>query len=778
MAERVPELLCPAGTPEAARAALCNGADALYLGASAFGARANAGFDEKGLAQVIDLSHFYGRRVCVTVNTLVKQDELPAVRQTLAMLERLRVDAVLVQDLGVLRLIHEEFPSLCVHASTQMALHNAAGARLLKSLGVQRVVLARECSLDTIRQVAQTGIETEVFVHGAQCVCVSGQCRYSGLIGGRSGNRGRCAQPCRLPYEWQGQTAAWLSPRDLCLRDHLHELAQAGVASLKIEGRLKRPEYVAVVTRAYRQALDALADGRFMPADKAEKNALSQVFSRTFFPGYAFDAHDARVINPQRVSSAGAEIGVVTRVFKKGAQPLCEARLTRALNDGDGLQIRGTREQDIIYSGAPVPAGQTATLRLHGMAAAGDQVVRIDDEAQLAQARATYAESAALPTVYFDAALTAQPGAPAMLVVRDDRAEASVTGEIVQTAQSAPLDISRARRALEKTSGSGYTLRELTLTGQNGFLSAAALNDLRRRALEALRQARIDAWKLPQNSNDQPWPAPVAAEKNAPRLYVQSGDPALLAPLMEAGADAVIYAPTDFTEPAFTQALSRLPENAYVALPVQLTDAAFTHVMDALRARGLRPVAGSVGQLSPQTPMLAGEGVPCWNHLAADTLRQLGVQAAVLPRELSRGEIARLAEQCDLPLILPVYGRARLMYLNHCPARTALGLSGDRAHCALCAQGRGCRGQALTDRLGAQFPLLPVRLEEGCLVQLLSCRTRALGESAERRFSWLLDFTLESADECLRLTRAYRAALDGGAAPPAGYLERYDTGVE
>lgn len=242
-------------------AALCNGADAIYLGAAAFGARASAGFSQQELKQVIDLYHFYGRRVYVTVNTLVKQRELDGVRDTLRMLSDLRADAVLVQDLGVLSLIAREFPHLCVHASTQMALHNAAGARLARSLGMRRVVLARECTLDAIRAVADTGVETEVFVHGAQCVCVSGQCRYSGLIGGRSGNRGRCAQPCRLPYTWQGDTRAWLSPRDLCLRDQVKALAEAGVCSLKIEGRLKRPEYVAVVTRAYRGALDALRAG-------------------------------------------------------------------------------------------------------------------------------------------------------------------------------------------------------------------------------------------------------------------------------------------------------------------------------------------------------------------------------------------------------------------------------------------------------------------------------------------------------------------------------------
>ena len=475
MAEHIPELLAPAGSYEAAMAALCNGADAIYLGAAAFGARASAGFSQQELKQVIDLYHFYGRRVYVTVNTLVKQRELDGVRDTLRMLSDLRADAVLVQDLGVLSLIAREFPHLCVHASTQMALHNVAGARLARSLGMRRVVLARECTLDAIRAVADTGVETEVFVHGAQCVCVSGQCRYSGLIGGRSGNRGRCAQPCRLPYTWQGDTRAWLSPRDLCLRDQVKALAEAGVCSLKIEGRLKRPEYVAVVTRAYRGALDALRAGRFAPADAAEREALSQVFSRTFFPGYAFGVRDAQVMNPQRVSSAGVDIGTVQRVSRKGDVWLAQVQLSKTLHNGDGLQLRGAREQDIIYSGPETPAGSLATLRLHHPAQTGDAAVRIDDEAQLSAARASY-QASALPRIAFDAQLAAQPGQPAVLTVQDDRAQATVSDEIVQSAQNAPLDEDRARRALGKTGDTAYILRDLTVTGENAYLPAAALN--------------------------------------------------------------------------------------------------------------------------------------------------------------------------------------------------------------------------------------------------------------------------------------------------------------
>ena len=201
--------------------------------------------------------------------------------------------------------------------------------------------------------------------------------------------------------------------------------------------------------------------------------------------------------------------------------------------------------------------------------------------------------------------------------------------------------------------------------------------------------------------------------------------------------------------------------------------------MREAEARHLPLCAGSVGQLMPGRPMMAGEGIPCWNSQTAKMLRRLGASVLTLPRELSREEIGRLtAAAPDADFILPVYGRARLMYLNHCPARTALGLTGDRSRCRLCAEGRGCLGQALTDRRGAEFPLLPVHGDEGCLVQLLSCQVRSLNARADRRLSWLLDFTLEWAEEAAEVVRAYRTLRNGGSAAVPGSLERFDAGVE
>ncbi|MBO5502560.1 MAG: U32 family peptidase, partial [Clostridia bacterium] len=240
----------------ALKAAVDCGANAVYLGYKAFGARASAvNFDAETLSEAVSYAHLYHARIHVTVNTLIKENELEAVREALATIRDCGADAVIVQDLGVAAMVRDEFPELALHASTQMGLSNASDAAFARDFGFTRVVLAREYSLEDIRKVVSAGIETEVFAHGALCSGVSGRCLMSSMAGGRSGNRGRCAQPCRLQLRMGEHKGALLSLRDLCTYEHLPLFVEAGVCSLKVEGRLKSPEYVAVVASVYRKAL-------------------------------------------------------------------------------------------------------------------------------------------------------------------------------------------------------------------------------------------------------------------------------------------------------------------------------------------------------------------------------------------------------------------------------------------------------------------------------------------------------------------------------------------
>ena len=299
----VPELLAPAGSVEALKAVISAGADAVYIGGARFGARAYADNpDEDALLEAIDYAHLRGVRVHLTVNTLLKDSELDGLYDYMLPYYQRGVDAVLVQDFGVLAALRRFFPDLTLHASTQMTVTGAESAELLKKYGVARVVPARELSIEELSRIHEkTGIEVETFIHGALCCCYSGQCLYSSMLGGRSGNRGRCAQPCRLLYlldnqDFDGSASIverkdarhYLSPKDLCAIDLIDEFYQHGIASLKIEGRMKKPEYAAGVVSIYRKYLDRLArEGSAGRADEADRQMLYDLYNRSgFTDGY------------------------------------------------------------------------------------------------------------------------------------------------------------------------------------------------------------------------------------------------------------------------------------------------------------------------------------------------------------------------------------------------------------------------------------------------------------------------------------------------------------
>lgn len=748
---------------DALKAAFANGADAVYLGAAAFGARASAGFDEAQLTEALRIAHLRRKKVYVTVNILIKERELAQVRRTLSLLSREGADAVLVQDLGVLKICREEFPELPVHASTQMAIHNEEGVRLLQRLGVSRAVLARECDLPAIRKAAATGMEIEAFCHGALCVSCSGQCLFSSMIGGRSGNRGRCAQPCRLPYVYQGREGAWLSPRDLCARDQLDELAEAGVYSFKIEGRLKRPEYVAVVTRFYRAALDNVLEGRFAPAEEKEKESLTQIFSRGgFTQGYPGPGRDAAIIDPTRVTPVGVGIGKVTRVYKKGGALLADAQLIKALHNGDGLEIEG---QTLRYSGPEAPAGGTAALRLREAVKQGDSVLRTEDEEQLSAARATYEGEGlnkALP-IPFDAELTAFPGAAPLLTVTDGESEATASGDPCERAQSKPFDADAARRSLGKTGGTPFILRQCAVRTADAFVPAAALNALRREALAGLTEARIAAQPRPAQAAAHFDPSPRPAF--SPRLLVKTQEEKEIPALLDAGADEILLQPRDYRMDHLLPLLDRFPARTRLYLPPQATEESIRMIRREAAARSIPLCLSSPGQIAPGA--MAGEGIPVMNGETVKMLSHLGCESVTLSRELSKQEILDLPRSaCEM--ILPVYGRTRLMLLNHCPMRTALGLKEGRAQCRLCEEGRGARGTFLTDRMQADYPLLPLRLPEGCLIEMMDRKPLHLSGclGGLPPLSWLLNFTFEGEDARQTITRHYAALLRGEAPPP------------
>lgn len=269
------ELLAPVGSFEKLKAAVYSGADAVYFGFKKFSARKNAqNFDLSEILEVVRFCHDFGVKAYVTLNTIVNDVEIEEVKSIICQLKEMGVDALIIQDLGILNVVKQVAPDFKIHASTQMSVHSLSGVRFLRELGFSRVVVAREMTLSEIEEVCKENIEIEVFVHGALCYCVSGQCLMSSMLGGRSANRGECAQPCRLPFSVSNPPTPDLSLKDLCAIDVLDSLKEVGVHSFKIEGRMKRPEYVAAATIAYRKKIDGFS---------VDKNDLLNVFSRSGF---------------------------------------------------------------------------------------------------------------------------------------------------------------------------------------------------------------------------------------------------------------------------------------------------------------------------------------------------------------------------------------------------------------------------------------------------------------------------------------------------------------
>jgi U32 family peptidase len=354
----IPELLSPAGSVESLKAAINAGADAVYLAGKQFGARHYAAnFDDANLKKAVHYAHLRGVKVYVTVNTLIKDHELPDLAKYLLFLYETGVDAILVQDIGVAHIAKELVPDLKLHASTQMTIHNVEGVKWASKFGFKRVVLAREMKLAEIKEISKNikseQIELEIFAHGALCYSYSGQCLLSSFIGGRSGNRGMCAQPCRKPYDLiLGEKDEYgrpintanmkikekylLSTRDLAIYEYLDRISRSSVSSLKIEGRMRSPEYVAIVVSTYRKALDSIKKGRWKPRENAI-NDLKLAFNRDFTGGYLLEKDESSVMSRDRPGNRGVYIGSVIDYKTKNKEAVIEIKNHIIPEKGDGI---------------------------------------------------------------------------------------------------------------------------------------------------------------------------------------------------------------------------------------------------------------------------------------------------------------------------------------------------------------------------------------------------------------------------------------------------------
>ena len=489
------EVLAPAGSMECLKAAILNGADAVYLGGEMFGARAYAGnFSNEELLEAIDYVHLYGKKLFLTVNTLMKEEELPLLPGFLKPFYEQGLDAVIVQDLGAVAMIRKHFPELEIHASTQMTITGIHGARIAKKMGAKRVVPARELSLEEIKEIKDdTGLDMECFVHGALCYCYSGQCFMSSMLGGRSGNRGRCAGTCRLPFYLDGakntKNAYPLSLKDLCTIEHLPEILDHGVDSLKIEGRMKGPRYVGEVTRIYRKYVDLYLSGKPYKVEPEDLKILMEVFNRGGFTGgYYKEYHGKDMMSMKRPDHQGLPVGKIGKLMKGKI-----SFTTREdIHKGDVLQIRINPEEKVeLTSPSEFKAGSKVILngqkmkKLHeGMEIKRTlnhpMIERIDEE--LKQKKKENLKGKII--IWKDQC--------AKLILKDGEDYVEVTGYVIEEAQKNGALAADIEKLLKKTGQTHYTFEELEVDlGENLFVPGSVLKKLRKEAFAQMDQTKI-----------------------------------------------------------------------------------------------------------------------------------------------------------------------------------------------------------------------------------------------------------------------------------------------
>lgn len=827
------ELLAPAGSREALTAAVESGADAVYLAGNMFGARAYAAnFDEAGMREAIRFAHLRGVRVHVAVNTIVDNHELPDLQKYLRFIYESGADAVLVQDLGVARIVRETAPRLPMHASTQMTVHNLDGVRALEALGFARVVLSREVTLEAVRHIcANAKAEIEVFVHGALCVCYSGQCLMSSMIGGRSGNRGRCAQPCRLPYtlvdekgnDLLGGSAGkyLLSPRDLNTIELLPRLLDAGVSSLKIEGRMKRPEYVAVAVGCYRRAVDSYLAGSFhVPAE--DSRALAQIFNRDFTTAYLEKKQGRGMMSDKRPNNRGLMLGRVQeyqRLSDEGGR--VAVRLTADLREGDQVDFwvkaggRVTAAVQDMLPAEKASAGDTVSFMIKGRVFAGDRVFKVYDAAIMEAARAMYNTGAPVRRVGVRAAVSAAVGQPLRIVMEDEngsRAEAA-TDFVGQEAVKHPLTREAVARQISRLGSSIFALKDpagdlsVAISG-NVMVPVSEINEARRRCVEGLEAARLAAFDMEAARLGEAAAAAVKAgvaisvsepafvksrrKNTAGRektgITVVADDLERLSAALDGGADRVVFGGESYSHQAITLPMYsmavKLAHTAGAAVvfntPRIIRESGlpdFHKWLSEVKEYGADGInVHNIGALYAVRSMtgLAVEtdySLISYNLEALKQLGELGVSRAVLSPELNLAQAAALAAESPLPTECIADGHIELMVSEYCCTGSFLGRLDTGSCGAPCGSGRKF---FLKDRKDISFPLV---MDQYCHMHLLNGsrlsmlphagKFPAMGVSALR-----IDGRYMDAGRLKKIVRNYKKYMSYPAEPAAGEENR------
>lgn len=716
------ELLAPAGDFLSLEAAINCGADAVYFGGKNFNARASAdNFDD--LTKAVSHCHLFGVKAYLTLNTALKQAEMEEAKQYVKDAYEAGIDAFIIADLALLPIIKELAPYAEVHASTQMGVHNRAAAVLFEKMGFDRIILSREATIEDIIDIRKhISIEIEVFVHGAICVGFSGACLLSSMLTGNSGNRGRCLQLCRQKYdayidEERRASGFLLSPKDLCMIDRLEELKNAGVNSLKIEGRLKRPEYVAGVVSEYKKAIEGIS---------YNKEVLKKLFNRgDFTPGYGVDEE---IIYPYAPNHIGVYAGKVIKL----QNGLAVLKMNKPINDGDGYKILRDRREIGGFSGKGAKSdGNNIYKIINTMDAAAGDAVNITTDSALND---SLMQSKKKLPIDFCVSLVA--GKSAEITARYREISVSFLGKTVDAARTAPLTKEQIAAQLGKLGDAVFSLRNIDVRTENAFMPLSALNELKRSIIELLEMAILENYKKNRKPSRK-YGLPSVFENGKKTvtkmsgIFVELDSVSKLTDYLLDNIKAIVYSPLEFDleeSKRFLSAAKRADNEIFIKLPIF----AKYFSLDTIKEICI-PFSGLICNnyyavqlaLELNKPFILGHN---FNLMNTDNPILKYSANKIVSVELLKEEIPFQRG------LIYAYGYLPLMYFAHCPRQTSGESCGN------------CGGDLVFKDKKGYYIIKTTKFALQCLHTLKNGIKTDVGSRMLGRFDPYIDFTEEAVE--------------------------------
>lgn len=770
------EILAPAGSFECLKAAVLNGADAVYIGGSEFSARKYASnFSREEIIEAVKYCHLYNVKLYITINTLLNNDEVIKALEYAKFLYEVDVDAVIVQDIGFIKLLKEYVPDLEVHGSTQMTVHNLEGVNYLYNMGITRVVLSRELSIEEIKYIKEnTKAEIEVFVHGALCICFSGQCLFSSMIGGRSGNRGTCAQSCRMEYSLDGMKKSHiLSPKDLSTLEYIEKLVEIGVDSLKIEGRMKRYEYVATVVSSYKKAIEG-------KREKQDIKNVTQIFNRGgFTSAFMYKKEGKNMMSYERPKNWGTYLGTILK--SKGK--FCDIALDEELNLEDGIEIfgkdKGIKVSKIKKGNTEVISankGDVVTIYLEG-GKTGDKIYKSSDAKLLEAAKKSVDPKTPLKRFIKGEFIAKIGKEPVFNIVLEDTniykngnlfrkgeqinpIKALATGDIVEKAINKPTTKEKIEESLRKLGDTPFDFKQLDIDIEEGIIiPVSKLNAIRRLAIEKL----IDKLYVENKALDINVNFPKKEFNKNKKLMITTTNIETAKKVQDIGVDLIFYGgdnlrvnPLKLREivkykniyPWFSEIAIEEVEKIKNDIKFLKENGVDTALCSNL---GIYAILKEYG-----FKVYLDKGFNVFNSKALETFEN---EAALLSPELTLKQMKVASNSTLNKSIVNIHGRHKLMVSRHCPVGSVKGDGGDRCK-TLCEN----KAHYMKDRMGEDFPIYT---DYYCRSHIYNSKKLSMIENIKDVLSLnveylLINFLDEDENEVELTIKAYKDAIERG----------------